>query len=124
MVSVIVPVYNAEKFLNKCIGSVLGQTYKKIELLLVDDGSKDDSKKICERYISKDSRVKIIFQENGGPAAARNTGIKHAKGELVFFLDADDFIEKNTLEILLAKYNRSHPDLVMSNFSKLENSGR
>lgn len=123
MVSVIVPVYNAEKFLDKCIGSVLGQTYKKIELLLVDDGSKDDSKKICERYISKDRRVKIIFQENRGPAAARNTGIKHAKGELVFFLDADDFIEKNTLEILLEKYNQSQPDLVMSNFNKLENNG-
>ncbi|MBU6392003.1 MAG: glycosyltransferase, partial [Planctomycetes bacterium] len=123
LISVIVPVYNAERFLNKSIESVINQSYKDIELILVNDGSTDGSETICNRYALADKRIRVISQKNSGPAAARNTGIRNAAGDFVFFLDADDFIEKNTMEILIATYNQYKPDLVMSNFSKLENNG-
>ncbi|MFC2038924.1 glycosyltransferase family 2 protein [Chloroflexota bacterium] len=123
LISVIVPVYNAKKFLNKSIESVINQSHKNIELILVNDGSTDSSELICNKYALADNRIKVISQNNSGPAAARNSGIRHATGDFVFFLDADDFIENNTLEILIAKYNEYQPDLVMSNFSKLENNG-
>jgi len=123
IISIIIPIYNSEKYLSRCIENVIGQTYKKIEIILVDDGSIDNSRKICYKYAIIDNRIKAISQKNKGSAGARNTGIRHATGEFVFFLDADDFIEKNALEILIAKYNQFQPDLVMANFSKLENSG-
>lgn len=123
LISIIIPVYNAKKFLNKSIESVINQSYKNIELILVNDGSTDNSEKICNKYALADKRIKVISQKNSGPAAARNTGIRHATGDFIFFLDADDFIEKNTMEILIAKYNQYKPDLVMTNFSKLENNG-
>lgn len=123
LISVIVPAYNGEKYLNRCLGSIIDQTYKKIEIILVDDGSTDNSGKICNEYALADNRIKVIWQKNSGPAAARNTGIRQTKGEFVFFLDADDFIEKNAIETLVAKYNQFRPDLVMANFSKLENNG-
>lgn len=123
LISVIVPVYNAERFLNKSIESVINQSYKSIELILVNDGSTDGSEIICNKYALADKRIKVISQKNSGPAAARNTGIRNAAGDFVFFLDADDFIEKNTMEILVTTYNQYKPDLVMSNFSKLENNG-
>ena len=84
MLSIIVPVYNAEKFLYRCIESILAQTYTDFELLLVNDGSIDCSLEICEQYIKQDKRVKIFTQENCGVSAARNTGIEHATGEFVF----------------------------------------
>jgi glycosyltransferase involved in cell wall biosynthesis len=123
LISVIVPVYNAEKFLHKSIESVINQSYENIELILVNDGSTDSSEMMCNQYALADKRIKVISQKNSGPAAARNTGIRQATGDFVFFLDADDFIEKNALEILVAKYNQYQPDLVMANFSKLENNG-
>lgn len=123
LISVVVPVYNAEKFLSKSIESVINQSYKNIELILVNDGSTDNSEMICNKYALADNRIKVISQENRGPAAARNTGIRHATGTFVFFLDADDFIDRNAMEILVAKYNQYQPDLVMGNFCKLENNG-
>lgn len=123
LISVIVPVYNADKFLNKSIESVINQSYKGIELILVNDGSTDSSEMICKKYALDDNRIKVISQKNSGPAAARNSGIRHATGDFIFFLDADDFIEKNTIEILVSTYNQYKTDLVMSNFSKLENNG-
>jgi glycosyltransferase involved in cell wall biosynthesis len=123
LVSVIVPVYNAEKFLYKSIESVLNQSYKNFELILVNDGSTDSSESICNKNALADRRIKVLSQKNSGPAAARNTGIRHATGTFVYFLDADDFIEQNTLEILVERYNQYQPDLVMGNFNKLENNG-
>lgn len=123
LISVIVPVYNAEKFLNKSIESVINQSYKNIELILVNDGSTDNSETICNKYALADKRIKVISQNNSGPAAARNTGIRHASGDFVFFLDADDFIDRNAMGILIEKYNQYQPDLVMGNFCKLENNG-
>lgn len=124
LISIIVPVYNAEKFLQRSIESVINQSYKNIELILIDDGSTDGSRKMCDKYAASDQKIKVLSQNNRGPAAARNTGVREASGDFVFFLDADDFIEKNTIEILINGYLKyGEPDIVMSNFKKLENNG-
>ena len=97
IVSIIIPVYNAEKYINNCINSVLGQTYKNIELILVDDGSTDSSGFICDEYAKKDYRVRVIHQENFGPSVARNTGIIVARGTYIQFVDSDDSLESNMI---------------------------
>ena len=101
LVSIIVPIYNAEDSLHNCIESVLEQTYPHIELILVNDGSTDLSKKICNHYVSLDERIKVIHQENAGPSSARNRGIEYAIGDYVQFVDADDYIKPNMTETLL-----------------------
>lgn len=98
MVSIIVPVYNAEKFLHRCIDSILGQTYTAFELLLIDDGSKDSSCTICDEYAAQDARVRVFHKENGGVSSARNLGLDHAQGEWVTFVDSDDYLDKCYLE--------------------------
>lgn len=124
LVSIITPVYNAENFLPKCIASVLEQSYTKIELILINDGSTDKSKTICEQYTLADKRVKFLSQKNQGPAAARNTGVNLAQGDYIFFLDADDFIDKDSIKILINAAHQYQSDLVMGNFSKQENGGQ
>ncbi len=99
-ISVIVPVYKAERYLQECINSILNQTFTDLELILVDDGSPDNSGAICDEYAEKDKRVKVFHQENRGVSAARNLGIDNAKGEYITFVDSDDYIESYTLEIL------------------------
>ena len=94
-ISVIIPIYNKSATLKKCIDSILNQEYQNLELILVDDGSSDDSFDICIGYAEKDSRVKVFKKENGGVSSARNFGLKVASGEFVQFVDADDFLEKN-----------------------------
>lgn len=93
MISIIVPVYNAEKYLHRCVDSVLGQSYTNFELLLIDDGSPDNSGVICDEYAAKDSRVRVFHKENGGVSSARNLGLDNARGEWVTFIDSDDWIE-------------------------------
>lgn len=108
LISVIIPVYNVQKYLEKCLNSVLNQTYKNLEILLIDDGSTDNSSKICEEYKLKDSRIKVFHKENGGLSSARNYGIKEAKGIYITFIDSDDDIEEDYIEYLyklLKKYN-------------------
>jgi glycosyltransferase involved in cell wall biosynthesis len=108
LVSVIVPVYNVEKYLDKCIQSIIGQTYSKLEIILIDDGSSDSSSKILDSYKKKDSRIKVVRQENAGLSAARNTGIDNATGDYFVFVDSDDFISPHMVEILydnLRTYN-------------------
>lgn len=100
-ISVIIPVYNAEKFLDRCLGSVLGQTYENIEVIAVNDGSKDGSLALLNGYAQRDSRVRVIDQENGGVANARNVGLAHAGGEYILFVDADDWIEPDMAQSLL-----------------------
>lgn len=99
LVSVIVPVYKVEKYLEKCINSVLEQSHQKFELILVDDGSPDKSGKICDRYAENDNRIKVIHKENGGLSSARNAGIDLSTRDYLLFLDSDDFINIHTLEI-------------------------
>lgn len=97
-VSIIVPVYNVESYINKCVDSILKQTYENIEIILVDDGSMDLSGNICDEYLKKDNRVKVIHKKNGGLSSARNKGIENATGEFYMFIDSDDYIEENMVE--------------------------
>ena len=99
VISVIVPVYKAERYLNECIDSILAQTFSDFELILVDDGSPDRSGEICDQYAAKDSRIRVIHKPNGGVSSARNAGLDVAKGEWITFIDADDTINKNTFEV-------------------------
>lgn len=113
LISVIVPVYNAEKYLSACIESLLNQTYKQMEFIFIDDGSCDMSVNICKSYAKKDSRVKIFFQEHQGPSAARNKGLAESKGELVGFMDADDTISPLTYEKACQALLQYNADWVM-----------
>lgn len=96
LVSIIVPVYDAEQFLDRCIESALHQTYQNLEIVLVDDGSPDRCGDICDRHAKEDNRIVVIHQENAGPSAARNTGLDAAKGDFIYFLDSDDYIDLNS----------------------------
>lgn len=114
LVSVVVPVYNAEKYLRRCIDSILAQTHQKLELILVDDGSSDSSGAICDEYAQKDSRVTVIHQENAGASTARNAGVGRAKGEYLFFVDSDDWVEQEHIALLLPVGNE---DLVYCGYN-------
>ena len=110
MISVIVPAYNVENVLHYCIDSILNQTYKDFELILVDDGSTDKSGKICDEYANKDSRVRVFHKENGGVSSARNFGIDNANGDYICFIDSDDYVNGDYLELLMytkSKYPES-----------------
>lgn len=116
LVSIIVPVYKAEKYIHQCIDSLLAQTYRNIEVILVDDGSPDHCGKICDEYAAKDSRVKVIHQQNGGVSVARQTGIDHATGEYSIHADPDDWVELNMIEELVAKAVADNADMVICDF--------
>lgn len=116
-ISVITPVYNVEKFLNKCVDSILAQTFSDFELFIVDDGSPDSCGKIADEYAKKDSRVRVIHKENGGAPSARNAGILQAKGEYFYFPDSDDWLEPNYLEELYSCAVKTGAKLVISGFS-------
>ena len=108
LISVIVPVYNIEMYLERCVRSIMNQTYQNLEILLVDDGSTDGSGEICERLAKEDERIRVFHKENGGSSSARNLGIREAKGEYLGFVDSDDYIEPDMYELLVAtvvKYN-------------------
>jgi len=121
LVSVIVPVYNSEQYLCRCVDSIIGQIYQNIEAILINDGSTDNSGQICDTYAQKDKRVRVIHTENHGPAQARNTGINNAKGDFIFFVDADDFIENNGLSLLMDSYNQSKADIIIGDASSIKN---
>lgn len=114
--SVIVPIYNVEKYLNKCVNSILNQTYKDFELILVDDGSPDRCPEICDDYAKRDTRVRVIHKKNGGLVAARNTGILEAVGDYICYVDGDDWIAENLLETVWNKAIKKY-DLDMVIFS-------
>ena len=98
LVSVIIPVYNTEKYLLKCVDSVLAQTYTNIEIILVEDGSPDNCPTLCDEYAKKDSRIKVIHKKNEGSSLARKTGINNANGEYLAFVDSDDWVEENYIK--------------------------
>ena len=100
LISVIVPVYNVEQYLPKCIDTIVNQTYQNLEIILIDDGSTDNSGKMCDEYLSNDNRIKVIHKENGGLSDARNIGLNIATGKYITFVDSDDYIDKNYVEIL------------------------
>ncbi|MDO4469088.1 MAG: glycosyltransferase family 2 protein [Bacillota bacterium] len=116
--SIIVPVYNVEKYLRECVDSILEQSFNDFELILVDDGSKDGSSQICDEYAKKDSRVNVLHQKNSGQSAARNNGIKISKGKYIIFLDSDDFIEKNSFLKDIYDKAKSGVDIVTYKFRK------
>lgn len=111
MVSIIVPVYNVAPFLEQCIQSIVSQSYPDFECILVDDGSSDGSEKICDQWKTKDNRIKVIHQTNQGVSSARNHGLSVAKGEYIAFIDSDDWVEYDYLEILMSKMNYKDCDL-------------
>lgn len=110
--SIIVPIYNTEKYLKECIDSVLKQDFENYELILVDDGSPDNSPKICDEYAEKDKKVKVVHKPNGGLSDARNCGIKEAAGEYIIFLDSDDFIHENSLEKIAKTCEEKNADII------------
>lgn len=113
LVSIIVPLYNSETTIERCIKSILRQSYKYIEVIIVNDGSSDKSFNICKDYCSKDNRIKLFSQENSGASAARNNGISNAKGKYIMFVDSDDFIEESMIECLIKKADKENADFVM-----------
>ncbi len=118
-ISVIIPAYNVENYLPICVESVLHQTYRNIETILVDDGSSDTSGEICDRYANSDSRVIVIHKENGGLSEARNTGIEHATGDYVLFLDGDDFWQDcQAIEKVTDRLKLTNPDVLLFSFQK------
>lgn len=118
-ISVIMPVYNAEKFLPHCLDSILNQTFKDFEIICINDGSSDNSAGILEQYAEKDSRIKIFSQENQGQAVARNNGLKVASGEYIYFIDSDDFIHPRLLEYAYGIATKYNADLVNFDYTKL-----
>ena len=121
-ISIIVPVYNAEKYLRHCLDSILNQSFQDFELLLVDDGSKDRSGKICDEYAEKDKRVSVWHQENQGVSVARNVGLEHAQGEWIYFPDSDDIVIENALEIMM-KMCVEDIDYVMCGYEVYDENG-
>lgn len=111
-ISVIVPVYNVEKYLHQCVDSILNQTFRDFELILVDDGSKDNSSQICDDYVEQDERVYVIHQPNGGQVKARKAGLEKSTGEYVFFVDSDDWLELDALEIACCSAKDNNADIV------------
>lgn len=118
-ISIIVPVYNAENYLHRCVDSLLAQTFLDFEILLVDDGSPDESGKICDEYAQKDERVLVFHKENGGVSSARQCGLDHAQGEYVIHVDPDDWVESDYLEKLYAKALSDCADIVICDFSRV-----
>lgn len=117
-ISVIVPVYNSEKYLPKCIDSILSQTYTDFELILVNDGSKDGSGDICDEYAQKDTRVRVFHKENGGVSSARNLGLEEAKGEWIAFVDSDDWVEEGYLKELYDDTNLGGDLIIHGSFTR------
>ncbi|CDI59171.1 glycosyltransferase [Lactobacillus helveticus] len=124
MISIIVPVYNVEKYLDRCVQSILIQSFKRFELILVNDGSTDNSFEICQKYRKKDSRVILISQENKGLSAARNTGLNNAHGDYICFIDSDDFIEKDYLKLLLNNLKSNNADISICEYFLSNEKGK
>ncbi len=123
-VSIIVPVYNVSNYVSKCVESIIAQTYSNIEILLVDDGSTDNSPKICDELGEKDSRIKVYHKQNGGLSDARNFGIAKSSGDYLFFVDSDDFIESETIEVMLNAIIDNKADISICNRFIIFDSGK
>lgn len=122
--SIVLPVYNAEKYIRRCVDSILSQTLQDLELLIVDDGSKDSSGLICDEYAKKNQRVRVIHQQNAGVSAARNAGINASTGEYIGFVDSDDWVEPEMFERLLSEAKATGADVVMCDATTVYSSGK
>src|SRR6056297_1761051 len=123
--SIIIPVYQVEKYLVQCLESILNQSFKDYEVILIDDGSTDNSGKICDDYASKYSNIEVIHQTNSGPSVARNNGMVRANGDYIVFIDSDDYIEPDSFRQFYMELNKSHfPDLVITPFKTFMGSGK
>ena len=118
LISIIVPIYNVENYLRQCLDSILSQSYQNFECLLVNDGSPDNSADICREYVEKDYRFRYFEKENGGLSSARNLGIKYSKGKYITFIDSDDWVESDYLEVLYSKIKEYNTDFVISSYKK------
>ena len=118
-ISIIVPVYKAEPYLHRCIDSILAQTFTDWELLLIDDGSPDSSGEICDEYASRDSRIQVFHKENGGVSSARNMGLDSMRGEYVTFVDADDCLYVDALEVFMAHIVKYDLDFAQCEFNRI-----
>ena len=115
-ISIIVPIYNVEKFLPRCLDSLLAQTFPDFELLLIDDGSKDRSGDICDKYALKDQRIRVFHKENGGVASARQLGVDEARGEYSIHADGDDWVEPDMLQCFYDKAKETNADIVIADY--------
>lgn len=123
LISFIVPIYNVERYLQKCVDSILAQSYSNIEVVLVDDGSTDESVAICDSYANRDKRVQVIHKENGGASSARNEGLSFAHGSYIAFIDSDDYVSPSMAEKLLDAISKTDSDLAMCNFAYTDELG-
>lgn len=123
-VSIVVPIYNVEKYLEQCIDSIINQTLKDIEIILVDDGSPDNCPQICDDYAKKDSRIKVVHKKNGGLSSARNAGIEVATGDYIGFVDSDDYIELDMYEKMYSIAIENNVDFVMSDYYRVSDGGK
>ena len=124
MISIIIPVYNTEKYVNKCIESLLGQTYQNFEIIIIDDGSSDSSPALCDAFAAEYPKIRVIHQKNKGLSAARNRGLELAQGEYVFFLDSDDYLNENALQNLVNVQQKYQADLVIGGYCRVYDSGK
>ena len=113
VVSIVVPAYNAELYLDACLRSIVSQSYRNLQIIVVDDGSLDDTPEICDSWVKKDSRIEVLHRPNKGQTAARNLGFSLAKGEWVWFVDADDLIRSDSVEILVAAAKEHSADITV-----------
>jgi len=121
LVSVIVPIFNSEKYIRFCLESIINQTHKNMEVMLINDGSTDNSAEICNTYSRSDSRIRVINTKNNGPASARNVGIKESTGDFIFFIDSDDFLETNAINLLIESFKQHRADIIVGGFNKIKN---
>ncbi len=123
LISIIVPVYNVEQYIRKCLDSIAEQTYKNIEIILVDDGSPDSCGAICDEYARRDKRIRVIHRENGGLSAARNTGLDDAKGDYIMFVDSDDYITPDAVQLLMSCAEENSSDITVGGFEYCDTNG-
>lgn len=121
LISLIVPIYNVEKYLDKCLTSIINQTYQNLEIILIDDGSSDNCPQICDNWAQKDNRIKVIHKKNGGVSEARNTGLDNATGNYIGFVDSDDYLHKDMYLLLLKALKESNSHLAICNYFIVEN---
>lgn len=123
LISIVIPVYNVEKYLDECIQSVVTQTYKNLEIILIDDGSTDYSSKLCDLWGERDSRIRVFHKSNGGMSDARNYGLQHMKGNFFAFIDSDDYIASNMIELLYNCIQKNRADLAIASFQRVNENG-